>query len=309
MSIERNKMKPEDNNSNNPNLWTTITIKNAEDGSLLDPRLADFIPPEIRAVLEREMQTGATGKPKDKEQEEVEQPKAKLKYDFKMVNCNYDMKELTKKLKKSKRKDYGILLYGCSGSGKSYYGEYLAQELGMPFSKKRASDMLAKFVGETEQNIAAAFKEAKEKKAILLFDEADSFLFSREFAKQDFQTSHVNELLTQMESHPYPFIMTTNLRDKIDPAANRRFVFKWRFDYMTKDNIKAGLKTYFGKGIKFTDEQYAQLSYLTAGDFKTVKHKLDILEDGNYTSKNVFEYLIFEQKEKDLDKGSKAISL
>ena len=61
--------------------------------------------------------------------------------------------------------------------------------------------------------------------------------------------------------------------------------------------------------IKFTDEQYAQLPYLTAGDFKTAKHKLDILEDGNYTSKNVFEYLIFEQKEKDLDKGSKAISL
>lgn len=293
--------------NNAPNLWTTITIKGPNEG-LLDPRLADFIPPEIRAVLERELKNGAAGKPNTQEfEEELDKPE-KLKYDFKMVNCNYDMKELTKKLKKSKRTDYGILLYGVSGSGKSYFGQYLAQELGMPFIKKRASDMIDKFVGDTEKNIAAAFKEAKEKKAILLFDEADSFLFDRKFAKQDFQTSHTNELLTQMENHPYPFIMTTNLRDKIDPAANRRFVFKWKFDYMTKDNIKAGLKTYFGKGIKFTDEQYSQLPYLTAGDFKTAKHKLDILEDGNYTSENVFEYLIFEQKEKDLDKGSKAIS-
>ena len=281
-------MKPEDNNSNNPNLWATITIKNPGEGGLLDPRLADFIPPEIRAVLEREITNGSAGKPKDKEQEEKEQPKEKLKYDFKMVNCNYDMK--------------------VSGSGKSYFGQYLAQELGMPFIKKRADDILAKFVGDTEQNIAAMFKEAREKKAILLLDEADSFLFNRKFAKQDFQTSHTNELLTQMEDHPYPFIMTTNLRDKIDPAANRRFIFKWKFDFMTKDNIKAGLKTYFGKGIKFTEEQYEQLKYITAGDFKIAKRKLDILEDGNYTSDNIFEYLMFEQKEKDIDKGSTPIS-
>lgn len=300
-------MKPKDDN-NNPNLWATITIKGPNEG-LLDPRLADFIPPEIRSVLEREIRNGAAGKPNNQNQTDDDGlKKEKIKYDFKMINCNYDMKELTKKLKKSKRKDYGILLYGISGSGKSYYGEYLAQELGMPFIKKRASDMIDKFVGDTEKNIAAAFKEAKDKKAILLFDEADSFLFDRKFAKQDFQTSHTNELLTQMENHPYPFIMTTNLRDKIDPAANRRFVFKWKFDYMTKDNIKAGLKTYFGKGIKFTDEQYAQLPYLTAGDFKTAKHKLDILEDSKYTSENVFEYLLFEQKEKDLDKGSKTIN-
>ena len=300
-------MKPEDNNSNNPNLWTKITITSPTEG-LLDPRLADFIPPEIRAVLEREMKNGAAGKSRTNEPEEIEQPKEKLKYDFKMVNCNYDMKELTKKLKKSKHTDYGILLYGVSGSGKSYFGQYLAQELGMPFIKKRADDILAKFVGDTEQNIAAMFKEAREKKPILLLDEADSFLFDRKFAKQDFQTSHTNELLTQMEDHPYPFIMTTNLRDKIDPAANRRFVFKWKFDFMTKDNIKAGLKTYFGKGIKFTEEQYEQLKYITAGDFKIAKRKLDILEDGNYTSNNIFEYLMFEQKEKDLDKGSKAIN-
>lgn len=291
-----------------PETWIRISTVPLNDTNQIDPKLADFLPPEILQQLMREIQNGSNSVPQKEEQEEPETPIQKIKYDFKMVNCNYDLKELVKKLKSSKRTDYGILLYGVSGSGKSYFGQYLAQELGMKFIKKRASDMIAKFVGETEQNIAAAFKEAKEKKAILLLDEADSFLFSREFARQDFQAASVNELLTQMEDHPYPFIMTTNLRDKIDTAANRRFVFKWKFEYMTKDNIKAGLKTYFGKGIKFTDEQYDQLKYISAGDFKTAKHKLDILENGNYTSQNVFEYLMFEQKEKDLDKGSKAIN-
>jgi SpoVK/Ycf46/Vps4 family AAA+-type ATPase len=299
---------PRYNPDGKPETWIRISAVPLNDTNQIDPKLADFLPPEILQQLMREIQNGSNGVPQKEEQKEPETPIQKIKYDFKMVNCNYDLKELVKKLKSSKRTDYGILLYGVSGSGKSYFGQYLAQELGMKFIKKRASDMIAKFVGETEQNIAAAFKEAKEKKAILLLDEADSFLFSREFAKQDFQAASVNELLTQMEDHPYPFIMTTNLRDKIDPAANRRFVFKWKFEYMTKDNIKAGLKTYFGKGIKFTDEQYDQLKYISAGDFKTAKHKLDILEDGKYTSQNVFEYLMYEQKEKDLDKGSKEIS-
>ena len=278
MSIERNKMKPEDNNSNDPNLWTTITIKNAGDGSLLDPRLADFIPPEIRAVLEREMQTGATGKPKDKEQEEAEQSKVKLKYDFKMVNCNYDMKELTKKLKKSKRKDYGILLYGCSGSGKSYYGEYLAQELGMPFIKKRASDMLAKFVGETEQNIAAAFEEAKSKKAMLIFDEADTFFFFISTAVRGWEISQVNEMLTQMESAEHPFACTTNLLDTLDEASLRRFTFKIKFDFMTNQQVSKAMEHFF-RGVKGINKENINVNIkgLTVGDFATVKKKADLL--------------------------------
>lgn len=300
---------PRYNPDGKPETWIRISAVPLNDTNQIDPKLADFLPPEILQQLMREIQNGSNGVPQKEEQKEPETPIQKIKYDFKMVNCNYDLKELVKKLKSSKRTDYGILLYGVSGSGKSYFGQYLAQELGMKFIKKRASSMIAKFVGETEQNIAEAFKEAKEKKAILLFDEADSFLFDRKYAKQDFQAASVNELLTQMEDHPYPFIMTTNLRDKIDPAANRRFVFKWKFEYMTKDNIKAGLKTYFDKSIKFTDEQYDQLKYITAGDFKIAKCKLDILENGNYTSQNVFEYLMFEQNEKDLDKGSKSINL
>lgn len=295
----------DDNNPFEKQIHTVII--GPDNFPMSDPQLLSCLPPELRNLIMRDMKLG--GEPeKEKKIPEKETPKVKIKYNYGMTNCNQDLKELTKKLKKSKVKNYGLLLYGVSGSGKSMYGQYLAQELGMPFIKKRASDLINKWVGDTEKNISEAFKEAVDKKAILLLDEADSFLFDRKYSDKDFQTMHVNELLTQMEDHPYPFIMTTNLKSKIDQASMRRFIFKIKFEYMNKDNIKAGLKEYFAKNIKFTDEQYSKLQYLTAGDFKVAKRKLDILENGEYTSDLCFEYLLKEQEEKELNKGSNKIS-
>ena len=293
----------DDNNNSKNNVNFHIITNDSEMESFLD-----YLPPEIQNLIKRDITRGGSNNIENNINDDIPTSKEKIKYDYKMVNCNQDLKELVSKLKKSKYTNYGILLYGVSGSGKSYFGQYLAQELNMPFIKKRASDMVAKFVGETERNIAQAFAEARKKKAVLLLDEADSFLFDRKFADRDFEAMHVNELLTQMEDHPYPFIMTTNLKEKIDPASMRRFIFKIKFDYMTIDNIKAGLKTYFGKGIKFTKDEYLNLNYLTAGDFKVVKRKLDILEAGNYTSANVYKYLLREQNEKELDKSSNSIN-
>ena len=273
--------------------------------------LFENIPPEILALINRDMQKGGGNGIDQQSQEnnnDIKKTKDKIIFDYRMTNCNQDLKQFVQKLKKSKQKNYNILLYGVSGSGKSYLGQYLAQELHMPFIKKKASDLIAKWVGETERNIAMAFEEAKEQKAILLFDEADSFLFDRKYADREFEATHVNEFLTQMEDHPYPVICTTNLKDKIDSASLRRFIFKIKFEYMTKQNIIAGIKTYFDKKLKLTNEQLSKFEYLTAGDFKVAKRKLDILEDGKYTNKNVFEYLLKEQEEKELDKSSNHIS-
>lgn len=272
-----------------------------------DPSLMAFLPPELRSILMREVEEA--GQEEDKKEQKQDTSKEKLLFDYNMVNCDQNLKELVLKLKKSKEKAYGMLLYGVSGSGKSYFGQFLAQELKMPFIKKRCSDLMTKWVGETEQNIAKAFKEAAEKKAILIFDEADSLIFDRKYADKEFQVTGVNEMLTQMESHPYPFICTTNLKDKIDKAALRRFIFKIKYDYMKPENVKAGIKTYFGKGFKLTDEQYKSLDYITAGDYKVAKKKMDILENGEYTSQKIYEYLLKEQNEKDIERGSNEIIL
>lgn len=270
-------------------------------GNIEDPNILNCLPPYIRESIERDLGGGGNFKPQpEKPQEEEEEPKEKIVFDYDMVNCNQDLKDLIEKLKKSKHTDYGILLYGESGSGKSYFGQYLAQELGMPVIKKRASDLIDRWVGATEQNIKAAFKEAKEKKALLIFDEADSFLFDRKYAQRDFECASTNELLTQMENHPYPFVMTTNLKSKIDKASLRRFLFKIKYEYMTEKNVKAGIKTYFGKKYKLDKDQLKELKYLCAGDFYTVKRKLDVLYNGEYTDENIYSFLKAEQDEKEI---------
>ena len=226
-----------------------------------------------------------------------EKPKEKIKFNFNMVKTSMDLKNLSKKLKKSKIKNYSLLLYGAPGCGKSYFGDYLAQELGMPILRKRASDMLSRFVGDSERLISDAFKEAIEKNAILILDEADSMLTDRSKAKQDFQVSSVNTMLTCMETHPLPFICSTNLKEWLDKASMRRFTFKIRYDEMEEKQLLAGIKEYFGD-VVVEKEDLKDLKHITAGDFPLVKKKIDILEDGNYTKKNIIEGLLFEQKEK-----------
>lgn len=289
------------NNNGMPQNPHIVRINITTDGKI-DPRMAEFLPPEIKSMIEQDLGANA-----EKEEEKEEEVRRKITFDYKMVNANQDLKVLIQKLKKAKTKKFGMLLYGVSGSGKSYLAEWLAQELKLGFIKKRASDLQAKFVGETEQNIRNAFKEAKAKKAVLVFDEADSFLYDRKYSQREFEASSVNELLTQMEDHPYPFVMTTNLKDRIDNAAMRRFIFKIKFDYMTQDNIKAGIKNYFGKEFKLTKEQLKNLKNITAGDFKVAKEKMDILDDSKYTNKLIYDYLLQEQAEKDITTESPEI--
>lgn len=292
------KNNNDNNTPPNPSVFKVTVVGNGK----IDERLEEFLPPEIKALIEEDLNRN---QPKDEPEKQEE--RKKIVFDYKMVNCNQDLKTLVQKLKRSKTKQYGLLLYGQSGSGKSYFAEWLAQELKLGFVKKRASDLQAKFVGETEQNIRNAFREAKAKKAILVFDEADSFLYDRKYSQREFEASSVNELLTQMEDHPYPFVMTTNLKDRIDNAAIRRFIFKIKFEYMTKDNIKAGIKTYFGKQFKLKNEQLDQLKYITSGDFKVAKAKADILDNGIYTNDLIFQYLLKEQQEKEIVEGSNRI--
>jgi hypothetical protein len=72
------------------------------------------------------------------------------------------------------------------------------------------------------------------------------------------------------------------------------------FDYMNEKHVNAGIKTYFGKKFKLTSKQAADFKYLCAGDFKIAKRKMDVLENGVYTNDKIYEYLLAEQKEKDI---------
>ena len=204
--------------------------------------------------------------------------KNKKEFEFKgyndnLVNTDLDTKKLTQQIKNCKKLNFSLCLYGEPGTGKSLYARYLAKELGIEVVFKRASDLISPYVGETEQNIARAFSEAKSKKAMLIFDEADTFLQNRNNAVRSWEVAQVNEMLTWMESHEYPFVCTTNLLETLDEASLRRFTFKIKFDFLTKEQVNAAIKHFFN--IENTD---VNINGLTAGDFATVKKKADFLE-------------------------------
>ena len=77
---------------------------------------------------------------------------------------------------------------------------------------------------------------------------------------------------------------------------------------MTEKNILAGIKSYFGKDFNLTKEQLQELKYITAGDFKIAKRKMEVLEDGQYSNEKIYDYLLAEQNEKEI-KTSDSISL
>jgi hypothetical protein len=107
-------------------------------------------------------------------------------------------------------------LSGPPGAGKSAYARYLAERLDLDVLEKRFSDLTSMWLRESEKAIAAAFEEAADLRAFLIIDEADSFLRDRLAAQHSWEITQVNEMLTQMERHPYPYACTTNAPELLD---------------------------------------------------------------------------------------------
>jgi SpoVK/Ycf46/Vps4 family AAA+-type ATPase len=129
-------------------------------------------------------------------------------------------------------------------------------------------------VGESEKAIAAAFEEAADLGAFLFLDEADSLLRDRGAARHSWEITQVNEMLTWMERHPWPFACTTNAPDLLDPATARRFLFKVRFLPMDAGQVEAA----FARAFRLQPPAgVAKLDLLTPGDFAVVARKAEAL--------------------------------
>lgn len=128
------------------------------------------------------------------------------------------------------RRGHGSLcFYGPPGTGKTAFAEILAAALDRELVARQASDLVSKYVGETEQNLARLFRDCDPERSVLLLDEVDSFLAERREARHRWERTQVNELLQQMERFPGIFVAATNLMSGIDQAALRRFDFKLHF--------------------------------------------------------------------------------
>jgi SpoVK/Ycf46/Vps4 family AAA+-type ATPase len=203
-------------------------------------------------------------------------------YDLDLVNTESRF-EVAKIVEALRRKTYGTLcFYGPPGTGKTALAEHIAKALDRPLMIRQASDIMSKYVGETEQNMAKMFDEAQTEGAVLLLDEADSFLRSRRMAERNYEVSEVNEMLQGMERFSGVFICTTNLFNELDEAALRRFTFKVQFKPLTAAQRERMFiaEALDGDAAALTREQAARLAQLGAlapGDFASVKRQVDVL--------------------------------
>ena len=204
-------------------------------------------------------------------------------YDLAMLNVESRF-EIPRIVEALKTRGHGAMcFYGAPGTGKTALAEHIAKALDKPLIIKQASDLMSKYVGETEQNMAAMFKEAEDEKAVLLLDEADSFLQDRRGAQRSYEVTEVNEMLQGMERYNGIFICTTNLLDKIDQAALRRFTFKIKFMPLTavQRETMFVIEALAGNSELLTIElrtRLAKLTQICPGDFAAVKRQTDILD-------------------------------
>jgi len=196
------------------------------------------------------------------------------------LSCRYPVARVIEALR---LRGHGTLCFhGPPGSGKSALAEHIAAALQRPLMVRQTSDIASKYVGETEQNMARMFETAEADGAVLLLDEADSFLRSRRLAERHHEFSEVNEMLQGMERFAGIFICTTNLFEELDEAALRRFTFKIGFGCLLPEQRQRMFvaEALAGDAAALSDERrerLAALDQLVAGDFAAVCRQQEVL--------------------------------
>jgi hypothetical protein len=126
------------------------------------------------------------------------------------------------------------LFSGVSGTGKTLAAEVVARELNLDLYRIDLSQVVSKYIGETEKNLRRIFDAAEEGGAVLLFDEADALFGKRSEVKDShdrYANIEVSYLLQRMEAYRGLAILTTNMRTALDPAFLRRIRFVVQFPF------------------------------------------------------------------------------
>ena len=196
-----------------------------------------------------------------------------------------------------------MLFYGPPGTGKTALARYIARELGRECAVKRASDLLHHYVGASEKNVAWAFRRAEAEGSVLVIDEVDSLLYSRDIAARSWESTLVNEFLTSLEECRGFCICTTNRLQNIDEAALRRFSFKIPFGYAGPEQVETLYQSLLaplasGRLKENEKKRLMELNYLTPGDFKTVRSQFWLMAQKEISHGRLIDGLAAEQNTK-----------
>lgn len=137
---------------------------------------------------------------------------------------------------RASRRGLGVsaLFAGPSGTGKTLAAEVLASELQLDLYRIDLSQLVSKYIGETEKNLRRVFDAAEECGAVLLFDEADALFGKRSEVKDShdrYANIEVSYLLQRMEAYRGLAILTSNLKSSLDSAFLRRIRFVVQFPF------------------------------------------------------------------------------
>jgi SpoVK/Ycf46/Vps4 family AAA+-type ATPase len=179
-----------------------------------------------------------------------------------------------------------LCLFGPSGTGKSEYVRHLARRMGRQLVEQRVSDIEDCWVGESEKNVARAFERASSEGAVVLFDEADSFLRARAGAHHRWEVTLVNEFLQRLEAHEGVVACTTNLFSDLDPAVLRRFTLKVELGFASPEQALLLFRAHLAPLVHqaVSDEEWelvasrlAGMNGLAPGDFAAVARRASLL--------------------------------
>jgi SpoVK/Ycf46/Vps4 family AAA+-type ATPase len=157
------------------------------------------------------------------------------------------------------------LLCGQSGVGKTMAVEIIARELQLEVFKIDLSNVVSKYIGETEKNLSRIFHEAESSNAILFFDEADALFGKRSEIKDAhdrYANIEINYLLQRVEEFEGLVILATNLRKNIDEAFFRRMQFVVEFPFPDASHRYRIWRQHFPPEAPAADD--IDLSYLAA---------------------------------------------
>ncbi|MGY3976613.1 AAA family ATPase [Aeromonas mytilicola] len=167
-----------------------------------------------------------------------------------------------------------ILLHGLLGTGKTALVHHLGKQLGCEVVQKLGSELLHKYVGESEQAMVLAFAEARERNAILFLDEVDSLLTDRRSHHQSWETSQVNELLQQIEHFDGMLVVATNFLDRLDTAVARRFDYQLELCPLLPAQLHGALEGCVDKAtLREIRSSLPGLGAVTLGDIAVLKRR------------------------------------
>lgn len=128
-------------------------------------------------------------------------------------------------IRKKRNKGYRVLFDGAA-TDKLATAERLAGETGKELHHLNLSQIISKYIGETEKNLNKVFEKAEGKEWILFFDEADALFGKRTTVKDShdrYANREINYILNKLETYLGVVILSTNAKSNLDKGFTRRF--------------------------------------------------------------------------------------